>query len=315
MTSTPTADPAATLAARIVAPFDDHEPAAWPAAALLIDHAWCVLAAGAEPAPGPEPLLADGVIERAARQAVQGQLIDLDDIHWATLVHPGDVVWPVVVQLGLGCAAPGSRWLEAALAGYAITVRHAAAFGSEHADRFHPTATTGTLGVVAAATRLLGYGAGETAVAIRHAWSMIGGSRGAISDPTARTRALHRAHAVRTGLAAVAAAPALPAAPAASVLATGLFPPGFVDRMEFGPIGPSELAATRPRLSPTTGQDARVLAAAPAARDPITAAGLAGKWGCAEEAAAAMIAEAAMALRGRAVPDWDRLVERFRTNA
>lgn len=306
-----TADPAAALAARIAAPLHALGPEpTWVAAALLADHAWCVAAAGTCPDPGPPELRGDGVTELAARQAAQGQWADLDDVHWGALVHPGAVIWPVVVRLGTAAGAPGSRWLAAALAGYAVIVRQASAYGLGHAERFHVTATAGPAGVVAAAARLLGHDAATTATALRHAWSLAGGARGALADPAARTRVVHRAHAVRTGLTAVAAAPGLPAAPTGALLDSGVFRPGFAEALDTGPIGSAELAATRPRYGSTTGLDPRELAAAQAGV-PITAAALAAKWGRSADGAAAVVRELAAELAGAAVPSWRRIVERM----
>lgn len=298
-------DPAQPLAEMITAcgtqPLDVLAPAdvRRTAATLLADHAWCVTAArasGRGRGSAPPALAVDGAPERAAAQAETAPLVDLDDIHWPSLVHPGGVVWPVVVQLGCLPSIPPERWLPAAVAGYAVTIRHAVALGPEHASRFHVTATAGTVGVVATASVLLGLDADRVADAVRHAWSLLGGSRGALADPAAETRVLHRGHAVRTGLRAIAAAHGLAAPPGAAVLGSGVFPPGFASRLSTAPLTGAELAATRPRLVRVADVDADQLAAVRREDRAVDLPTLAAKWGCASALAAQLVDQLAESL-------------------
>jgi 2-methylcitrate dehydratase PrpD len=141
----------------------------------------------------------------AARQAARAHRTDWDDVHWPTLVHPGSVTWPVALTLGRSCALPADRLLAAATIGYEATVRMAGALGPGHRRRFHATATAGTVGAAACAATVLELGAERLADAIGHAISVMGGAAGCLRERS-DTRLFHRAHAVRTGVAAALAA-------------------------------------------------------------------------------------------------------------
>lgn len=117
---------------------------------------------------------------------------DLDDIHWASLTHPGAIVWTAIDEGGVSDAL---RWRAAHL-GYEVTARLGRALGSEHRRYWHATTTAGTVGAavaVAAGTRR------NPATAAGHAVSVAGGSILCILQRTA-TRMLHRDHAAATAI-------------------------------------------------------------------------------------------------------------------
>ncbi len=95
--------------------------------------------------------------------------------------------------------------IAAAALGYELTVRLGESAGPEHRQRFHLTATAGTVGASGAAARLLGADDAAVAAAVGHAVSVAGGSLQAIVERSG-TRFLHRAHAASTGLACARAA-------------------------------------------------------------------------------------------------------------
>jgi 2-methylcitrate dehydratase PrpD len=95
--------------------------------------------------------------------------------------------------------------VAAAAVGYELLVRVAEAAGPEHRQRWHVTATAGTVGAAGAAARALGGDDDACADAVAHAISLAGGAAHAIFERTT-TRFLHRAHATATGLACARAA-------------------------------------------------------------------------------------------------------------
>jgi 2-methylcitrate dehydratase PrpD len=175
------------------------------AAVLLLDHLHCVHRGRDAAAPASPAWWAGSPPDVAARQAARAHHTDWDDVHWPTLVHPGSVTWPVALTLGRPGALPADRLLAAATVGYEATVRMAAALGPGHRGRFHATATAGTVGAAACAATVLGLGAAPLADAIGHAISVMGGAAGCLWERS-DTRLFHRAHAVRTGIAAALAA-------------------------------------------------------------------------------------------------------------
>lgn len=133
--------------------------------------------------------------DRAARSAMRGSSQDADDIHWGALVHPGAIIWPTVIEVGLARGASGVAISHAASVGHEAMVRLALAIGSQ--DGFHLTSLVGGVGGAAAASMLLE--GVVNADALGHALSVVGGSSGALIERSG-TRSFHRGHAVRTGL-------------------------------------------------------------------------------------------------------------------
>lgn len=169
-------------------------------AMLLIDHLVCVAQAGGSPTTAPV-----AAMDRAARRALLSCARDSDDVSWSQLVHSGSVVWPVALTLGRDQGITGVELLQAARAGHELTERAAMLFGPDERARFHVTATAGTVGAAATASLLWHHTPDQVADALGHAFSVMGGSAGCLHERSA-TRQFHRAHAVRSGVAAASAA-------------------------------------------------------------------------------------------------------------
>lgn len=201
------ADLAPLVDSLVAVPVRDDDAAA--AARLLIDHLVCRQSGAAALSRAVPtdlgPPWPTSLAETAGRDAEMCHLGDRDDVHYPSLVHAGSVVWPVVLRLGAERGSSGLQLLRAVRVGYDTTARVALALGTEHRRRFHTTATGGALGAAAAAAVLLELSPDHTADALAHAWSAMGGSSACLTELSA-TRAFHRGHAVRTGLAAAAAA-------------------------------------------------------------------------------------------------------------
>jgi 2-methylcitrate dehydratase PrpD len=117
---------------------------------------------------------------------------DMDDVHWPSVTHPGTIIWATIDEAG----ATGDRLWRAAHTGYEVTARLGAALGPDHRRSWHTTATAGTIGAAAAAAVALG---SDPTLAAAHAVSVAGGSILCILERT-DTRAVHRDHAVATGV-------------------------------------------------------------------------------------------------------------------
>jgi 2-methylcitrate dehydratase PrpD len=164
----------------------------------LFDYCGCLI--------GGAHLAAGWPADRAGRLSYAAHARDQDDLHAASLVHPGGIVWSAVVgALDDGDVTLG-RALAAATTGYELAVRLAEALGPEHRGRWHVTTTAGTVGAAGAAARLLG---GDAAVvdAAGHAASVTGGSIQAVLERSG-TRLVHRSHAATSGMACARAASA-----------------------------------------------------------------------------------------------------------
>jgi 2-methylcitrate dehydratase PrpD len=185
------------------------------AARTLFDYWACVLA-------GEASITMDWPSGRAGRLALAAHLHDQDDLHLASLTHPGGVVWSAVTACAVESGATLRAAMEAATFGYELTVRLAEAFGADHRQRWHVTATAGTIGAAGAAALLLG---ADAVAAVGHALSVTGGSSQAMAERSG-TRFLHRAHAAETGVACARAARAgLPASRLGLEGGRGVFAP------------------------------------------------------------------------------------------
>jgi len=83
---------------------------------------------------------------------------EMDDLHKASIVHPGGVVITPALAMAEhigGCH--GKEFITAVVAGYEVAIRVGMSVGTSHLQRgFHPTGTNGTFGAGAAAGKILG---------------------------------------------------------------------------------------------------------------------------------------------------------------
>lgn len=197
---------------------------------------------------------------------------DLDDVYWPGLVHPGSMIWAVVVGHQLTSRLPVSRSgvLHAASVGYQVMADLALELAGS-ASRWHLSSLTGGAGVAATTVLLDNPEAPEHHVssAIGLAATMAGGTPRALLTRTA-IGGFQRAAAVTGGiLAARAAADGVRPPPAAFEGAGGLWAAIGHERAARPVMAPtSAIMGTSPRLYPANGYaQAAILAAEGLARD------------------------------------------------
>lgn len=156
---------------------------------LLCDFLACVI--GSEPDDAPRGWTNDGTAGAVAALAGRAHARDQDDIHWPTAVHPGSIVWPVVVALGAEVVATGDLAAEAARIGYQSMISLARLLGPIHAQSWHATATCGVLGAAVTAATLLGLEEEQRLWACGHAVSVAGGVGQALVERSGTSR-FHR---------------------------------------------------------------------------------------------------------------------------
>jgi len=81
-------------------------------------------------------------------------ITETDDLHRASVTHPGCVVVPAVLALGAKLGADAPRMLHAILHGFEAMCRVGAAVGPAHYRVWHNTATCGPFGSAMAAASL-----------------------------------------------------------------------------------------------------------------------------------------------------------------
>lgn len=132
------------------------------------------------------------VVERAA---FLGNVLEMDDIHRGSILHPGPVVWPVVLT---GGRAAMDEILVAAVRGYEATIAIGATFDATHYAHHHNTATAGVFGAAAAAASLVGCDHDQTTAALGLAGSVSGGLW-QMRNEAVMAKQWHCSHAVETG--------------------------------------------------------------------------------------------------------------------
>ncbi len=107
-----------------------------------------------------------------------GHSLDFDDTHAESSLHPSAPVVPAALAAAELVGADGGTALAGIVAGYEVCCRLGMALDptAHYARGFHPTATAGTFGAAAAASRVLGLDPERTASAFGVAGSQAAGS-------------------------------------------------------------------------------------------------------------------------------------------
>ncbi len=126
-------------------------------------------------------------------------ILETDDLHRASVVHPGCVVvpaaWPVALREGIG----GPAFLRAVLEGFEVTTRVGMGVGPAHYRIWHNTATCGPYGSAMAVATLLGLDEDATVHALGNAGSQSSGFWEFL-ETGAMTKHLHAGHAAQAGV-------------------------------------------------------------------------------------------------------------------
>lgn len=131
--------------------------------------------------------------------AAVGNLIEMDDVHRDSILHPGPIIIPAAIAMAEKIGASPQRLLTAIVRGYEATIRIGRALGASHYAYFHNTSTAGTFGAAAAAADLLNLNAQQTTWALANAGSRTGGLW-QMRHESCETKSLHNAQAAQTGV-------------------------------------------------------------------------------------------------------------------
>lgn len=129
-------------------------------------------------------------------------ILEVDDLHRQSVVHPGCVVIPTVLSLGLREGLSGRMMLEAVLKGFEACTRLGNSVGPAHYKIWHNTATCGTFGAAYAAGSILGLSKSQMRDALGNAGTQ---SSGLWEFSSSGTMSKHL-HAGRAGQSGVIAA-------------------------------------------------------------------------------------------------------------
>lgn len=126
-------------------------------------------------------------------------VVEQDDLHNSSVVHPGAVVFPgaLAVAQSIGCS--GREFLTASVVGYEVGIRVGEFLGRSHYKIFHTTSTAGTLAAAAAVGHLLKLNGEQMLHAFGSAGTQASGLWEFLRD-AADSKQLHTAQASASGL-------------------------------------------------------------------------------------------------------------------
>ncbi|UMG93695.1 MmgE/PrpD family protein [Nocardioides sp. TF02-7] len=178
----------------------------------------------------PAAALANGTLVHA---------LDFDDTHAGGLVHATAVVLPAALAVGQERAASGREVLDAAVVGYEVACRVAAAAPHRfHARGLHATMVAGVFSSAAVAARLYGLSPQQATAALGIAGSQAGGLL-AFLGSAASTKQLHPGMASHAGVLAARLAAAGATGP--ETVFDG--PHGVFDALAGGQADPASIVA------------------------------------------------------------------------
>ena len=126
-------------------------------------------------------------------------VVEQDDVHNSSVLHPAAVVFPAVVAAAQAEGKSGAEVLLASIAGYEAGIRIGEFLGRSHYRIFHTTGTVGTLAAAAAVAKLYGLDAEGINQALGSAGTQAAGLWEFLRD-AADSKQLHTAKAAADGL-------------------------------------------------------------------------------------------------------------------
>jgi 2-methylcitrate dehydratase PrpD len=126
-------------------------------------------------------------------------VLEMDDLHRESIIHPGTVVLPSALAVAESSNASGRDLLTAIAIGYEVFIRTALGVGTDHYYYWHTTATCGGFGAAAAASYLLGLSEDQIVWALGSAGTQAAGLWEFLSE-SAMSKVLHPGKAAMNGI-------------------------------------------------------------------------------------------------------------------
>lgn len=155
------------------------------------------------PANGPASILVNGqgtsAYFAALVNAASSHLVEQDDLHNSSVLHPATVVFPAVLAAAQDLGKSGRELLLASVAGYEAGIRIGEFLGRSHYRIFHTTATVGTLAAAVAVGKLMDFNEEQFINLLGSAGTQAAGLWEFLRD-AADSKQLHTAKAAADGL-------------------------------------------------------------------------------------------------------------------
>ncbi|MEB3103622.1 MmgE/PrpD family protein [Ferviditalea candida] len=139
------------------------------------------------------------VANAALYNGAASHVLELDDIHKASIIHAATVVIPAALAVAQWKGKSGKDLIAAIAIGYDVSYRIGEAVSPSHYYYWHNTATCGTFGAAAAAAKLLDLDAEQTVMALGSAGTQAAGLWEFIEDG-AMSKQLHTGKAAMNGV-------------------------------------------------------------------------------------------------------------------
>nr|WP_237487142.1 MmgE/PrpD family protein [Pelagerythrobacter marinus] len=133
------------------------------------------------------------------RAAFLGNVLEMDDVHRAAILHPGPVVWPAALSAAREAEAPFAAMLDGGVRGYEAVIAIGCTLDARHYALWHNSSTAGGFGSAAAAGSIFGLDTGSLVAAFGNIGSIAGGLWHMRHAPV-MTKQLHVAQAAASGL-------------------------------------------------------------------------------------------------------------------
>ena len=86
-----------------------------------------------------------------------GNILELDDVHRTSIIHPGDTIIPAAIAASSSTKIDAFNFLRAIIIGYETAIRMGKCLGVDHYKIFYSSATCGVFGAAAASSYILNY--------------------------------------------------------------------------------------------------------------------------------------------------------------
>ncbi len=171
-----------------------------------------------------------------------GNILEMDDVHRTSILHPGPVVIPAALAAAEAHGVPPSAFLDAVVRGYEAVIRVGRSVGPSHYAHWHNTASCGPFGAAMAVASVLGIDDDQRVAALGNAGSTASGLWRCRHEPV-MTKQWHTAIAAQAGLMA------------ATLAANGFSGPAFILEGEQGFFSATAPDATPDRVTARPDED------------------------------------------------------------
>ena len=104
------------------------------------------------------------VFDSAFINASVGNILELDDVHRTSIIHPGDTVIPAAIATSSLVDIDILNFLKAIVIGYETAIRMGICMGENHYEIFYSSATCGVFGAAAASSYILNFKSNSKAI-------------------------------------------------------------------------------------------------------------------------------------------------------